>query len=60
MVYQGMSADQIAEDACLSVSTVRTHIRGILKKLNVNSQLSAVAMARAEDWFGSETLGSTS
>ncbi len=56
MVYEGMSADQIAEDACLSVSTVRSHIRGILKKLNVNSQLSAVAMARTQDWFSSEPL----
>jgi len=35
----------------VSVSTVRTHVRSILSKLNVHSQLSAVAMARSNGWF---------
>ncbi|MDH3607344.1 MAG: response regulator transcription factor [Acidimicrobiia bacterium] len=50
-VYEGLSAEQIAEEACVSVSTVRTHVRSILSKLNVHSQLSAVAMARSNGWF---------
>jgi two-component system nitrate/nitrite response regulator NarP len=56
LVYEGLSADQIAEDACVSVSTVRTHVRNILTKLNVHSQLAAVAMARSNEWFTSDSL----
>ncbi len=56
LVYEGMSADQIADDACVSLSTVRTHIRNILCKLDVNSQLAAVAMARAQDWFAESLI----
>ena len=59
LVYEGMSADQIAEDACVSISTVRSHIRSILTKLDVHSQLAAVAMARAQDWFAAESLAET-
>jgi DNA-binding NarL/FixJ family response regulator len=51
LVYDGMSADQIAERECVSVHTVRSHIRQILAKLNVNSQLAAVALARSHGWF---------
>lgn len=51
LVYAGLSAEQIADQACVSINTVRTHIRSILNKLNVNSQLAAVAMARSRDWF---------
>ena len=56
LVYEGLSADQIAEEACVSVSTVRTHVRNILSKLNVHSQLAAVAMARSNDWFTVDSL----
>jgi len=57
MVYAGLSADQIAEDECVSVSTVRSHIQRILVKLNVNSQIAAVALARSNQWFSSEPVG---
>lgn len=53
LVYAGLSADQIADHDCVSVNTVRTHIRSILTKLNVNSQLAAVALARTNGWFES-------
>ncbi|NNJ47203.1 MAG: response regulator transcription factor [Acidimicrobiia bacterium] len=56
LVYEGLSADQIADAACVSISTVRTHVRNILTKLNVHSQLAAVAMARSNDWFSAESL----
>ena len=42
----GMNADEIAQGMCLSKSTVRTHIRNILRKLHVHSTLAAVALAR--------------
>lgn len=54
MVYNGLSADEIADNACVSVSTVRSHIQRILAKLNVNSQLAAVALARSNQWFSAE------
>jgi DNA-binding NarL/FixJ family response regulator len=60
MVYDGLSADQIAEDACVSVSTVRTHVRSILFKLNVHSQLAAVAMARSNNWFTVDSVRTSS
>ena len=47
---RGLSAIQIASDICLSVPTVRTHIRSILMKLGVNTQLQAVAMVHGEMW----------
>jgi DNA-binding NarL/FixJ family response regulator len=42
---EGRSAAEIALKMAISLSTVRAHIRSILKKLEVNSQLAAVALA---------------
>jgi DNA-binding NarL/FixJ family response regulator len=42
----GSTATEIAENLVLSIATVRSHIRSILRKLEVTSQLAAVAMAR--------------
>ncbi len=42
----GKSAKSIARESRLSEATVRTHIRSVLAKLGVNSQLAAVALAR--------------
>ena len=50
----GLAANEIAERRFVSLTTVRTHIRAILRKLDVNSQLAAVALARRSDWFGPE------
>ena len=49
-LIEGRSAAQIARDASVSLSTVRAQIAAVLSKLGVNSQLSAVAAARAADW----------
>ena len=46
----GFGADAIAERTFVSVSTVRTHIQAILRKLDVNSQLAAVARAHEAGW----------
>ena len=49
-IVEGNSADEIAATQFVAVSTVRTHIRAVLDKLGVNSQLAAVALARRADW----------
>jgi DNA-binding NarL/FixJ family response regulator len=43
---RGQKAATIAVEAVLAMSTVRTHIRSILVKLEVNSQQQAVALYR--------------
>ena len=46
----GLAVADIADQRCVAVSTVRTHVRQILQKRQVNSQLAAVAMARTAGW----------
>lgn len=46
----GKQAEAIATGNYVSIATVRSQIRSILQKLDVNSQLSAVAMARELGW----------
>jgi two-component system nitrate/nitrite response regulator NarL len=50
----GESAETIAENSYVSVTTVRTQIRSVLLKLDVNSQLAAVALAREMGWPADE------
>ncbi len=47
---EGRAVDEIARDAVVSVSTVRSQVRAILRKLGVNSQLAATALARRAGW----------
>jgi DNA-binding NarL/FixJ family response regulator len=47
----GLSADEIAEQHYVALSTVRSQIRAVLQKLGVNSQLAAVAIADAHRWL---------
>jgi len=49
-LMEGSSAEQIAGRTFVSLSTVRSQIAAVLSKLGVNSQLSAVAAARAAEW----------
>ena len=49
-LIEGVPADAIAQECVVSVATVRTQIRSVLQKLDVNSQLAAVAMARRAGW----------
>lgn len=44
-IMEGKSAEQIAVEQYVSLSTVRTQIRFLLMKLGVRSQLAAVALA---------------
>lgn len=49
-LMEGVPAEDIAERTFVAVATVRSHIRAVLTKLNVNSQLAAVAAARRAGW----------
>ena len=49
-MMEGKSVVSIARDAFVSEGTVRSQIRSILTKLDVNSQLAAVAVARRAGW----------
>lgn len=41
-----MTNDEIAADLCLSVNTVKTHVRSIYRKLGVGSRRAAIAVAQ--------------
>ena len=49
-LMDGKSAEDIANEWVVAMSTVRSQIRGVLGKLGVGSQLSAVALARRSGW----------
>ncbi len=49
-LVDGHAAEAIAADRYVSIATVRSQIRGILRQLGVNSQLEAVAAARRAGW----------
>jgi DNA-binding CsgD family transcriptional regulator len=53
----GRSAQDIADELVVSVTTVRSHIRSILRKLGVKSQLAAVAIANSQDFDRSQSGG---
>jgi two-component system nitrate/nitrite response regulator NarL len=53
-LVEGHSAEAIATDRYVSITTVRSQIRSILRQLGVNSQLEAVAAARHAGWPGAE------
>jgi DNA-binding NarL/FixJ family response regulator len=48
LLARGERAAVIAEAAAVSLSTVRSQIRSILTKLEVNSQLEAAALLRED------------
>lgn len=47
---EGKSADLIAKESFVSVATVRSQIRAVLRKLDVSSQLAAVAVVNRAGW----------
>lgn len=49
-LMEGLTAEQICQADYVCISTVRTQIRNILWKLNVRSQVQAVALAHREVW----------
>lgn len=51
LIVEGHQAAAIAAASFVSLATVRTQIRSILMKLEVSSQVAAVALARQNGWF---------
>ena len=49
-LIDGDSPKQIARDEAVSLSTIRSHVERIFRKLEVNSQREALARARAAGW----------
>ncbi len=47
----GLSAEEIAQQHYVALTTVRSQIRSVLQKLGVRSQLAAVAIADAHRWL---------
>jgi DNA-binding NarL/FixJ family response regulator len=52
-LLEGKRTSDIAADGFVSVTTVRNQVQAILTKLNVHSQLEAVAAARRHRWEAS-------
>lgn len=50
-IARGRSVRDLADDWVVSEATVRTHVRSVLAKLEVRSQLAAVAMAIRTGWL---------
>jgi two-component system, NarL family, nitrate/nitrite response regulator NarL len=50
LLIAGHSPEVISNETFVAVATVRSHIRSILTKLGVNSQLAAVAKANSAGW----------
>lgn len=48
---EGLTVEAIAHQSVVSPATVRTQVRGILTKLDVGTQLAAVARARQSGWL---------
>jgi two-component system, NarL family, nitrate/nitrite response regulator NarL len=46
----GRGVRDIAEHSCVAESTVRTHVKSILAKLDVSSQVAAVGAAYKAQW----------
>lgn len=45
LIVQGNTNSEIAEKLCLTIGTVKTHLRNIFNKLNVNDRTQAAVIA---------------
>jgi DNA-binding NarL/FixJ family response regulator len=59
LIVDGLQAAAIAQASYVSLATVRTQIRSILMKLDVTSQVAAVALARQGGWFDTLSVETT-
>ncbi len=55
LLAEGATSSQIAEQLEVSPNTVRTHVQGILSKLQVHSRLEAAAFAVRHDLVKART-----
>lgn len=51
LICQGCATNDIARHTYVSIATTRSHIRSILLKLDVHSQLAAAAKAHDSGWY---------
>jgi DNA-binding NarL/FixJ family response regulator len=51
LIGDGHSAAEIAEMSFVALATVRSQIRSVLAKVEVNSQIAVVAAAHRDGWF---------
>lgn len=51
LMCQGWGPSEIAAETFVSLATVRSHVRSILVKLGVHSQLAAAAFAYSSGWY---------
>ncbi|MDQ1501926.1 MAG: two-component system, NarL family, nitrate/nitrite response regulator NarL [Actinomycetota bacterium] len=58
-IVDGQQAAAIAKASFVSLATIRTQIRSILMKLDVTSQVAAVALARQGGWFDTLAVETT-
>ena len=54
-LMEGVAAAEIAADSFVSIDTVRSQIKSVLRKLDANSQLQAVAIAHRLGWRSRST-----
>lgn len=53
-LMDGRTVEEIARTEVVSVATVRSHVRGVLGKLGVSSQVAAVALAYRLEWTSAD------
>ena len=51
LVHQGKSSKEIASDLNNSLETIHTHRKNIIKKLNVNSMIDVIVLAKDNEWI---------
>jgi two-component system, NarL family, response regulator DesR len=51
MAAQGTPPNDIAEDLCLTVGTVRNHLTRIINKTGARNRVDAVRIAGEEGWI---------
>lgn len=56
MAAKGMSNSNIADELCLSVRTIESHLRTVFDKLGVGSRTEAVIQAMKKGWLTLEEL----
>ena len=60
LIAEGCGASEISDQWNVSMPTVRSHIRAVLTKLGVSSQLQAAAMARDSGWYATIAVSGSS
>ena len=58
LMAEGRTAEQIGEEASVSVETVRTHVRNVIRKLQARNRVHAIAIALERGEIQLEEQGS--